>query len=268
MIGRATIHPVRKWKARVTIIVGIISSDGIVVASDSQTSYAPTSSNRRDTDKICKLKFASGGQVFVAQAGDAVMTGRAIEILQNEVSAASFDDYRKPAELAEKSVRTLKEEVANLNHWKPGDKSSVNFWEDTESAIMIAYFHQEKPYIYLLSFWPGVAIKQDRYACLGCGATVAEFILSRSYTSDIKLHESVVTAIYTVEEVKRVDSFCGGPTKIGILKKDGPSALTDNTEKSERLIKNTVQTISKYDSEIRAQWRKMMAKIISESQPE
>jgi 20S proteasome alpha/beta subunit len=246
----------------VTIIVGIICKDCIALSSDSQTSYSPGTSKRCDVDKIVGLKFKDGKQAIVAQAGDAILSSGAIEMLQKLARENEFDDYRKPAELAEVAVKQLKGKVAGLNHWTPGDDASVKYWKENEFALMLAYYYQDRPFIYSLPSWPGMAMKEYNYATAGCGSTVAEFILSRSKMSEMEMQHALITAIYTVEQVKKVDAFCGGQTKLGVITKDEIRIADD---RSEKLIKATVKTLEKYDEQIKSEWKKMMETILGES---
>lgn len=252
-----------------TIIVGIIFNEGIVLASDSQTSYLPGSSKRTDSDKITGVSFDRKDGVLVAQSGNAELSSRAVEIFGKLAVATPLNDYRKPAEVAEDALRQLKQEIIRLNNWESNKEFAHEFFQDPNNnfSLMIAYHYgKEKPipFIYTLNFWPGVATRQYKYSTIGCGATVAEFILNRAETSNMNNVQAIVTAIYTVEEVKKVDAYCGGDTKIGVITKEfgirlptGPRALAR--------VKATVETISKYDQQTKTAWKAMMDKIILEA---
>jgi hypothetical protein len=84
-----------KRKSRVTIIIGIICKDAIVLASDSQTTSGGM--KRTDTDKISSIKFATK-PVLVAEAGNAGTSARALEILRGLARDIPIDDYRVPAD--------------------------------------------------------------------------------------------------------------------------------------------------------------------------
>jgi 20S proteasome alpha/beta subunit len=249
----------------VTIIVGIICKDAIVLASDSQTSYYPSTQKRCDTDKVCAIKFKDGKEFLVAQAGDATLSSRAIEILSNSCADGDFVDYRKPADLAELAIKQIKSEVATLNHWTPGDESAVDFAKNSVFSLMLAYFFEERPLIFAIDSWPGFATQQHDYATLGCGSTVAEFILSRSKVSDMKMGMAVMTAIYTVEEVKRVDSFCGGQTKIATIKPHAPKAVVAKGQRALDLINSCVESMAKHEEKSRDEWRAMMDTIADDA---
>ncbi len=132
---------------------------------------------------------------------------------------------------------------------------------------MIAYYHGTPPlpYLYTVSFWPGIATRQYNYATLGCGSTVAEFILSRSNVSKMSKSHAILAAIYTVEEVKKVDAFCGGPTKLATLDPDTKKGLVSDTPRVLDLIKCTADSMEKHEDQMRASWKAMMETIAIEA---
>jgi ATP-dependent protease HslVU (ClpYQ) peptidase subunit len=75
---------------RVTIIVGIISDESIVLASDSQTTSG--NAKRTDTEKISTVEFSNLG-VLVAQAGYAPFSGQAVEIFNGLAKDKEITDY-------------------------------------------------------------------------------------------------------------------------------------------------------------------------------
>src|SRR5260221_688119 len=106
-----------KRKSVVTIIVGIICTDGIAMACDSQTTIGDAYAKRTDTSKISVLEMSSNA-VLVAEAGDATLSSRCVEILRENIKDSPFDDYRKPADVAQDAVRLMKQELVVLNNWE------------------------------------------------------------------------------------------------------------------------------------------------------
>ena len=255
-----------KRKTPVTIIVGIICKDKIVLTSDSQTSFG--SSKRTDTNKISVVKFADNNPVLVAQSGNAELSSRAIEQFEKLAKTTQFDDYRRPVEAMEEALRLLKQDVIRLNNWESNRELAHEFFQDLDNnfSLMIAYYYGAPPlpYLYTVSFWPGIAARQYGYSTLGCGSTVAEFILSRSKVSEMETSYAIMTAIYTVEEVKKVDAFCGGQTKIAILDINH-KAITTNNQKALDLIKCTIESMERYEEQTKIAWKAMMDTIANEA---
>jgi 20S proteasome alpha/beta subunit len=257
---------IKKRKTPVTIIVGIICKQAIVLASDSQTSYG--SSKRTDTDKISMINFGASDKILVAQSGNAELSSRAVEEFEKLSKNAQFDDYRKPVEVLEEALRALKQNVIYLNNWQSSQDYSNEFFKDIDNnfGLMVAYYHGDPPvpYIYIVNFWPGIASRQRGYATLGCGSTVAEFILSRSKVSEMDSGMATMTAIYTVEEVKKVDAFCGGQTKVAVLTEKGERVSTEHQKRLD-LVNSVVESMSKYEEETRAAWKAMMNTVAEEA---
>jgi 20S proteasome alpha/beta subunit len=256
----------KRRKTPVTIIVGIICKDRIILASDSQTSWS--NSKRTDTDKISRIDFGGAGSVLIAQSGNAELSSRAVEEFEKVAKTASFDNARRPVDVLEDCLRTLKQNLINQNLWEKNREIANDYFQDISNnfGLMAAYFYGDPPvpYIYIVNFWPGIAARQRGYATLGCGSTVAEFILSRSKISEMKWGMAMMTAIYTIEEVKKVDAFCGGQTKIATVGPSGKSTST-NKQRNLDLIKYVVDSMSKHEDKTRAAWIAMMDKIAKDA---
>jgi 20S proteasome alpha/beta subunit len=252
----------------VTIIVGIISKAGIVLASDSQTTYQNSSSKRTDTDKMSMITFSDNKHVLVAQSGNAELCCRALEEFERLAKSVRVDDYRKPIEVLEEALRVLKQDVTHLNNWESSREFAHEFFQDPNNnfGLMVAYYYGAPPLpcMYIVNFWPGIASRQYRFATLGCGSTVAEFILSRAKVSEMVLGDAMMAGIQTVEEVKKVDAFCGGQTKIGVSFPNGTVALTDSPRLS-YLIKCAGESMELHEEETRQAWKAMMDKIANEA---
>ena len=241
---------------KVTIIVGIICKNGIVVASDSQSSAYNV--KRTDSSKITQSTIG-GRVVLVAQAGDCTLSSRAVEILDNLLAASPFDDYRKPADLAQQAIGLLRKEFAQTNNWDAVDVA--RYMDDNPFSLMLAYYQQTasgppEPYIFVLNSVPGFATRYRNYVAIGCGGTVGEFILGRSGACNMESHEALIAAIYTVEEVKKVEAFCGGPTNATVLHVGGVS------DSSHRILASAVEAMQNYEEETKENWNNLIKLMI------
>ena len=252
----------RRKKTRVTIIVGIISKTSIVLGCDSQTTAG--TAKRTDTAKISALDL-SGHKVLVAEAGDCTLSSRTVEALAVLLRTATLDDYRKPADLAQEAVASTKKDLRRLNNWENDPGATEDYLDQNPFSLMLAYYYDEKPWLFTLDCVPGFATKQNSYACLGCGGTVGEFILGRMNPTNMTDEQAIITAFYTVEEVKKVDCYCGGPCKIGILTSDGESNVLANNPRDIALTRFASETIAQHDEQLKSQWRLEMDKIAEES---
>ena len=205
-------------KAPVTIIVGIVSKDAIILASDSQTTFGTVA--QLDVEKITKLRF-SDAVALVAQSGSAVHSGRAVEILEDLAKDQSLTDYRTVADLAQKAMRSLKDELRFQNGDCTMDWLHEHMLKNgTCCELMLAYFFDGKPYIYTIDLMMGIANrKTSHYAAIGCGSNLGNYLLAEHAKPNMESEFAAVTSIYVVENVKKHDAFCGGPTKIGAVRR-------------------------------------------------
>jgi 20S proteasome alpha/beta subunit len=200
----------------VTIIVGIVCADAIVLASDSQTTSG--TAKRTDTEKITSVNFANL-EILVAQAGYAPFSGQAVEIFTALAKDKEATDYRTVAETAELAMRKLKDRI----RFQQGDCTMEELrefvWQhELGCELMIACHFEGKPYLFTIDMVVGVANKvNSRYEAIGCGANLGAYLLSELCEADMHFDQAAVLAVYVVEIVKNHDAYCGGQTKLGII---------------------------------------------------
>ena len=172
-----------------------------------------------------------------------------------------FDDWRKPADAAQSAVKLLKQEIVDINNWKDMQEAEEYLYQNP-IKLMLAYFYQNVPYLYVLDPIPGFATRRYNYVAIGCGATVGEYILSHANLKNMDLQQALIAAIYTVEEVKKVDLFCGGPTRAAVI--SATKVLMSETETTP-LIGAAVETLAAYESDLKSQWGSMIDDIIKKT---
>lgn len=214
----STVYPQRR--RAVTIIVGIKCVDGIVLASDSQTTTG--TQKRIEPTKFGVIQML-GSQALVAQSGGAALSERVLEILQKLASEKSIDDYRTLPDLAQRATRMFLDEL----RVQQGDcdwgtlKGVVKHYGGCE--LMLAYYHRDQPYLFNLDIELGIAHKvKGHCAAIGCGGNLGEYLLTEHATDKMSRNLATATAIYIVEMVKRGDAFCGGPTRVGVIRAPMP----------------------------------------------
>jgi 20S proteasome alpha/beta subunit len=253
----------KHWrKIPVTIIVGLICDDSIIVASDSQTTYGG-SSKRIDTDKMHQIEFANAHGVLVAQAGDAAITSRLIELMASSASGVTMTSPSNVTNCAESAVRILKREI--IEHLEPAHRSIneiQDYYRTKDAALMLAFYQNNEPKIYTLDFNEGIAFPAKSFATAGCGATVADYILSAFDTSKMNFAMGNSTAIYIIEEVKKVDAFCDGPAKIAFLMKASDKNVRLAPKES---VAQIVDKLRERDVLIKAQWADNLFAAIAEA---
>ncbi len=208
-----------------TIIVGLICKDGIVLASDSQTTTG--SSKRCDAKKFALVEF-DNARVLVAQAGNVCTSSRAIEIFQILAKGQKLLDRRTVADIAQKAMRQVKDEL-RLQQCDCSMEELRDFiWRNEIGCeLMIAHYFKGKPYIYRIDLVIGIANRiRSHSAAIGCGSNLGEYLLSEHSKPEMGSEFGSAVAVYVVETVKKHDAFCGGPTRIGrILSNEGENTV-------------------------------------------
>lgn len=207
-----------------TIIVGIICDGEIVLASDSQTTFG--TSKRSDVEKISIVEFENA-TALVAESGTAQLSGKAVEILQEKAKGKKLTDYRMVAELAQESLREVRTYLVKLNEGcnYSDDKWERYFRDESSVELMVAHYFENKPYIYTVDLFTCTANKAKlHYEAIGCGANLGGYLLSEFSYPIMDSELATAIAVYVVESVKKHDAYCGGATKVAILRQSSVSA--------------------------------------------
>lgn len=200
-----------------TIIVGIITADQIILASDSQTTFG--TQKQTDTDKISVVKFKLGC-ALVAESGDAELSQKAVALFKEKANEHEMKSERDAISIAEQAVKEVRKEQVdlygagnfNLEEWQR------EFRDNKPFELMVAYYYNEKPFVYTLHVSSAIACKvQSHYSAIGCGANLGGYLLSELSYPKMENEMAAAIAVYVVESVKKHDAFCGGNTKIALL---------------------------------------------------
>jgi 20S proteasome alpha/beta subunit len=208
----------KKRKIPVTIIVGIITKDEIVLASDSQTTFG--TSKLTDVEKISMVEF-SNTTALVAESGAAEQSGMAVELMQKKARGVKLTDYAMMAELAQQSLREVRSYLIKLNEGCnfTEDKWERYFRDENPVELMTANYFEGTPYIYTVSLHTCMANRAKlHYQAIGCGANIGGYMLSELSYPKMDSELATAIAVYVVESVKKHDAYCGGATKVAILR--------------------------------------------------
>lgn len=202
-----------------TILIGIICKDAIVLASDSQTTSGGL--KRTDAEKITAVKF-SAKEILVAQAGNAGNSARAIEILREMAKDKEISDYRTPADLARLAMIQVRQELRQQYGNCTATELQDLIWKcELQAELMLAYYFENKPYIFKLDLSVGRADKENSwYAALGCGANLGSYLLTEYTKPQMTSSLASVIAGYVVEEVCKHDAYCSPPARVGVICND------------------------------------------------
>ncbi len=246
-----------------TIIVGIVCGKALVMASDSQAMTSRGVDVKRvDYTKIYQFNLDSDLKVLVTGAGETSFITRAVEMLQTRWKEKRVSTNRELADLAEDTMNMIQKRyvVDRMNALgvsksrdlqRSGVEDPFNLQELGRTpafALMLGVLDRAEGSIYIIHP-DGVAEKTERYSSLGSGSAYAEYLLARLCCEGLEVDEAVKLAIYVIEEVKKIDPNCGGPTQVSVVNEAGI------VEKTATEIKTLVDGIMSEDEKFMKSWR-------------
>lgn len=212
-------HAAKRRPTPVTLIVGLKCKDAIVLASDSQITLG--TAKRTDSIKMETLYFA-GLPVLVAQAGNVALSGRCVDILRATSFSAPPNSPDQIGLAAQKAIRDLRDEVRAFRFGIPAEELDEYFRrEGIDCEIMLGFFLGREAHLCTVGITMPVYQKSRfYYEAVGCGAPLGHYLLAEHSTPEMSVEFASMIAIHTVEIVKRHDAFCGGRTRIGIIRRE------------------------------------------------
>jgi len=217
----------KQYKSPVTIIIGIKclkeGGRGIIITCDSRTTDEAGYCNDH-AEKLNVVTFQDGNSVVVAEAGNADFSNLAIEQFINLAAKEKLSDYRSAAECLGSAVAKLKDKVREQQR---GTAEELQKYLVNHSfELMLAYYWDGKPLIFTLQLEDGLPVlKKPLYCAIGCGRVLADFIISRvDMSHGFDTGAAMWLGAYAVEEIKKLDTRCGGKTKSAVIEyRDGKS---------------------------------------------
>jgi 20S proteasome alpha/beta subunit len=204
----------------VTLIIGIVCKDGIVMAADSQTTWDTGKSWA--ANKMTGIRTRRGG-VMVAESGSTLTSGKMLDefaaIMENDAlrGEKSFDEVAQLA--AMRTRETLRRQQFDCSS---EELRKFIFDEGLDATLMFAHYRQGKPQIGTIALDKGVYERGKHFfTAVGSGSDLARYLLSNLCLPDNKemdCEEASVVAVHVVDTVKEHDQYCGGKTRLGIIR--------------------------------------------------
>src|ERR1051326_5453612 len=216
-------HLRRKPKRKpVTLIVGIICRDGIVMAADSQTTWETGKS--WSTIKMTELRHP-GGLALIAEAGADITSGKVVEQLKDlAVQGGSFEQHSLP-ELAAVAVKKVRDKLREQQFSCSSEEfQEFLLREGLGRELMLAHYEGHAPFlrspcIDTIKLSLGLANRaRGSFETIGSGADLANYLLTDLWSPEMDCATASLIAVLTVEIAKRHDPYCGGPARLGILR--------------------------------------------------
>lgn len=216
MIGKNLVsthrgHPLLReyvGKRAMSVLIGIICPEAIVLAADSQITDLSTGEFSY-VDKVSVVKFFPNDHVLVAQGGLWQLTNRVIEIMREKARAVKITSTHSVIQIVEDSIRAAK---------FPLDKKQQEYVNQCQSGLLIAFYVGKTPQLYTVDCYGSgiVCAAEKHYATLGAGAAVLASYLLNEYALP-KSHSdlAIAASIFAISKVKEHQkALCGGDTII------------------------------------------------------
>lgn len=261
-----------------TIIVGVICKDGLVIGCDSQASSVKgVPVKRTEYTKIYEIPVGGDGHALLSGAGTGAFVTRASELLGDKCKNSVCRNPREFADICEDVVTEIfkryvidKSKALGISKAKtPQVVSGSIQWQEEPTeppgVILMTGIQcrvNKNPEWCLYTVHPdGVAEKSDKYDAIGSGSAIAEYLLARLWSEKLAVEQATKVVVYVIEEVKKIDPFCGGPTQVVSLSKSGAKRLNP------REVKEIADLVMAQDENLADFWRSLIleTKAISSS---
>ena len=195
-----------------TIAIGLLASDGLVVAADTQVTIGDRKTTMGKIGAAVQSKDSVLGSCIVAGAGSVTY--------MNTCSAAMVSTFLKDADHVGDDLRAdLADDLHTFHETHvipfaqfPGDdRPYVEF--------LVAYERQDHRAIWQTD--RTVVGTGEPYAAIGYGQQQALSILARLYRMPmLDVWETIVLAFYVLARVKASDVYCGGRTDVFYIRQN------------------------------------------------
>jgi len=211
--------PKPKRKTAVTLIIGIVCKDAIVLAADSQTTKGTV--KQSGTNKISEIKFTNGN-ALVAEAGSASLSNRVVELFKRSAATTDITDDSTIEKLLQKCLREVRHDLTSLHIGSVSPKEQQDYFLDESNyfEIMLAYYQGNKPRIYKFNpLWciPSPAITY--FETSGIASELANYILREHTAPAMDKNLAAVIAIKTVKDAIEYVEGCGMPIRLALVHK-------------------------------------------------
>lgn len=243
----------KRYKAPVTIIIAIKCKEGIVIACDSRTSDLATGIGRDDAKKLHVVKFNDGNEAILAEAGNATYASLAVEMIMNRAATIGLTDYRTLADCARAAIEEVKRQIRE-QYIATAAELQRHFFENCGFELLLAHYFKGVQYVFTVEFSQGCANKQDRkIISTGCGKELADFLILTLGIDGDSIGDSLWNSAFVIEEVKKYDIRCGGPTQAAIVRtENGVSRASPST--AGQGFEDGIKAVQEFAAEQKSKW--------------
>lgn len=247
-----------------TVIVGIVAKEGVVIASDSQaSSMRGVEVKRSDYTKMYDFPVDSRFNVVLTGAGQVAFVTKAIERIDEMCGVQHPNTISDLSELAEDVMNEVTKRYVIDRAKQLGvmrtqaleefiNRPTQLQIEQPHFVLMMGIAGMQAEHAIFVVHPEGVAERAFKYSSLGSGSPFAEYLLARLCPDEPSLEEAIDIAVYTVEEVKKIDPHCGGETQVVCATKD------KRFRKKSHEVRIKVEQLAERDDALSRLWRAMV----------
>lgn len=206
--------PVRK---RVTIVIGMLNQDGLVMAADAEESTAHL---KRKVQKLLPYKNKHQSSLVVGGAGPAYLVETITQNLWDDFADASLSNIRKTQNKIHKRIHAFYQK--HVMSWPSREER-----DDYDFSLLLgvsAMSPAGRGTHYLWIAEKGVLRTAIPHAAIGLGENYAKVIMDDHFGT-YPISGTVLVAIETIRKVKRDTPYCGKETQVWCIKNGNRFAI-------------------------------------------
>jgi hypothetical protein len=201
-----------------TISIGFLCKDSIVMATDTQVSYMGSTHKACNADKLISLDFPDVTAVVVMAGGlefFSALRGK----LEIKAPVTEIKTIRSIPDAVADAIREVKSDL-----WKAAlkEQRTRERWQrvfaDEGCDMLIGFYHQGAPHLFRAFFVSGLVspVTAD-YEMIGSPLVLVDYLLSSIPMFNLKTSDAMALAAYVVQMAKDHDQACGGITRLAIV---------------------------------------------------
>ena len=197
-----------------TLIIGVVCPDGIIIGSDSQTTMGTELKRiNRQNPKVIELKngcivFAGAGHVSVLQEIEEKLN-LALQSFPHDYGLESITEQIDQVifGIMQKQITKHNNMFGNLNNMPSGD---FVFGSCKKGTPLLCHFGID-----------GSSEKVYDYIAVGSGMPYAEVLLKDAYRPNLSLEDSKYLVYSVIRDTEDVDNYVGGEIHIKMIDNNG-----------------------------------------------
>jgi hypothetical protein len=209
----------KRKKLPVTLIVGIVCRDAVVLAADSQTSYGTL--KLAGTNKISRVDFKGGKSVLVAESGMVTLSRQAIDIFSTKAKQTAATSKEGISRLLKESLFEVRLGQIGLY---PKRKYTLEEWKEyfrdkNPVELTTAYFWEDEPCLFTISIDECQVVWAKEYSVSGVGDYLGHYLLKEYFIPRMDRDLGAAIAIKIAKDAATYVEGCNTPIKAALIER-------------------------------------------------